>query len=150
MEESNFEKDPQMNLRFLALVRIALEQNQPNEKLRNHDNHDETLRKLIEFITDNIHKFRNILENKETYFYEIPPVSASNKKASQKESSAIDLNRSVDNADALLAVQGEGQGFGGDYKIVPSAMKTYKSTAAKITGRNELILSDAHEKELPH
>lgn len=39
------------------------------------------MRKLIEFIMeDNIHKFRNILENKETYYYPIPKVGESKQK----------------------------------------------------------------------
>ena len=70
MDNSSFSVDPQMNLRFLSLVAMAL---QPftNEKLKALD-----MSELISFIIDkNIHGFRNILESKEPYFIQIPEFS---------------------------------------------------------------------------
>jgi len=66
-EHSTFEQDNQMHLRFVYLVYLALMQCQDRESVP----HDK-LKPLIDFLLANIHKFRIILDCKESYYYPIP------------------------------------------------------------------------------
>ena len=64
-DRSCFESDPQMNLRFLTLINIAFKKS-PQES------DDNKMVELVEYILMNIFKFRNILDSKKSYFYDVP------------------------------------------------------------------------------
>ena len=134
MDNSYFQQDPQMNLRFLTLVRLALKQTKQNDKHRSSKNEDTTLEKLIEFITDNIYQFRNILEAKESYYYEIPAITSKNSdNLDVPEPTKVNLNQSVD-----MQAQDKQVDFSEDvFPVVPGTMKANKSTMP----RNVNVLS---------
>lgn len=86
-ERSNFENDPQMNLRFLTLINISFERDQVQSQDRaEHKFEEDKLKELIDNILDNINKFRNILDSKETYFFEIPALTSQWSQVQSKES----------------------------------------------------------------
>lgn len=69
-ENSSFENDPQMNLRYLYLLYHAIEKSQNRDIV-----HQQALSPIISFLLNNIHKFRNILESKDSYFFPIPKLN---------------------------------------------------------------------------
>ena len=67
IENSSFEKDPQLNLRFLYLLYRAFRGKKAFDSLP-----QQSVTMLVNFLLSNINKFRSILESKESYFIEIP------------------------------------------------------------------------------
>ena len=66
-EYSIFEQDNQMHLRFIYLVYLALSKAAERELVP-----QEKLQPLIDFLLTNIHKFRIILDCKDSYAVDIP------------------------------------------------------------------------------
>lgn len=72
-ERTNFETDPQMNLRFLTLINIAF--SKENTEHLDQTFEEKGLKDLIDCILSNINKFRNILDLQQSYFYDIPSLA---------------------------------------------------------------------------
>ena len=66
VENSNFDVDSQLNLRFLYLLYMALDKQNGKEIVSS------TVMNLVQFLLGNIHKFKNVLLMKESYAFEIP------------------------------------------------------------------------------
>ena len=100
------------------------------------------MEKLIEFITDNIYQFRNILEAKESYYYEIPAITSKNSdNLDVPEPTKVNLNQSVD-----MQAQDKQVDFSEDvFPVVPGTMKANKSTMP----RNVNTLSPMQMEQSP-
>lgn len=57
-----------MNLRFLTLINIAFKKESQKEDRQEQTFEEKKLKDLIDNILNNIYKFRNILDSKESYF----------------------------------------------------------------------------------
>lgn len=74
-DRTNFERDPQMNLRFLTLINIAFKKESQSQDRQEQTFDEKKLKDLIDNILNNIYKFRNILESRESYFIEVPQLT---------------------------------------------------------------------------
>jgi len=69
-----------MNLRFLYLLYLSLDKNGRTDIIPHN-----YLSPIINALLGNIHKFRNILDSKESYYFKVPSFKNSEQAANQEE-----------------------------------------------------------------
>lgn len=96
VDNSGFDNDSQMNLRFLYLLYLSLDKNGRTDIIPHN-----YLSPIINALLGNIHKFRNILDSKESYYFRVPSFKNSAQASNQEEKKTEQLETEESKTDKV-------------------------------------------------